>query len=142
MVLGKPDVEFGEPFSDITAIRELRDGRVIVLDSRELSIKLVDFKRGTSEQIGRNGAGPGEYQWPQRVFALPVDSSAILDGPSRSLLVVTPSGRMSGSFDPRGALAQDRVAAFLAPPSATDAQGRMYGRRSPCASPRTIRHFD
>jgi len=38
--LGKPQAEFAEPFTEIGAIRELRDGRLIVVDARELTVKL------------------------------------------------------------------------------------------------------
>ena len=39
----KPDLEFAEPFSLLTSLRELRDGRVIVIDSRENQLQVVDF---------------------------------------------------------------------------------------------------
>ena len=43
---------------------ELRDGRVLVVDSRDAMVKLVDLARGTATQVGRQGAGPREYQGP------------------------------------------------------------------------------
>ena len=33
--LTKPLAEFGEPFSQIAAVRELKDGRLLVVDSRD-----------------------------------------------------------------------------------------------------------
>ncbi len=43
--LGKPDGEFKAPFTDITSIRELRDGRVIVADRRDRIVQR--FGNGT-----------------------------------------------------------------------------------------------
>jgi hypothetical protein len=34
-------------------VRELRDGRVIVLDAQDQSIHLVDLRAGTAAPIGR-----------------------------------------------------------------------------------------
>ncbi len=41
--LGKPDAEFTSPFTDVTSIRELRDGRVIASDRRERVVQRIDF---------------------------------------------------------------------------------------------------
>ncbi|HEX6049375.1 MAG TPA: hypothetical protein VFZ21_08900, partial [Gemmatimonadaceae bacterium] len=46
--LTKPDVEYEEPFTVISAVRELRDGRVIVSDVREKTVQLIDLKAGSA----------------------------------------------------------------------------------------------
>src|SRR5690242_3721427 len=74
VVLGKPDAEFAEPFTLIRTIRELSDGRVLVVDPRDRIVQLVDFRSGTATKVGRTGAGPGEYGLPDRIIALPGDS--------------------------------------------------------------------
>ena len=79
VTLGKPDAEFGEPFSQIAGIRELSNGKVIVSDQRERIVLLIDMKTQASTRIGREGSGPGEYGTPQRIIALAGDTSAIQD---------------------------------------------------------------
>ena len=97
---GAPQAEFAEPFSEIGAIRELRDGRVIVVDSRELTAKLVDFRTGAAVTIGRSGDGPGEYRWPSRLYPLPGDSTLLWDASGGRMLIIGPDGKPGGFFDP------------------------------------------
>ncbi len=98
--LSKPQVEFAEPFTDIGSVRELSDGRVIAVDARELNVKLIDFRAGTATVIGRNGQGPGEYQWPRLLFALPGDSTLLQDAAGNRLMIIQPDGKPGGFFDP------------------------------------------
>jgi hypothetical protein len=121
ITLSAADRELPRAFSDVKGIRELTDGRVIVVDSRELLVQLVDFERKTATIIGRQGPGPGEYRIPQRIFALPGDSSAVYDmANSARPLVITSHGRAGGSLPLPG----DRP--LLTQLSATDARGRIY----------------
>jgi hypothetical protein len=78
-VLSQPDAEFPEPLSSVTAVRELKDGTVIVLDATERLVKRVRFQLRQSLQVGRQGSGPGEYLRPVQVFVLAADSTAFLD---------------------------------------------------------------
>ena len=98
--LSQPQAEFAEPFTDIGAIRELSDGRVIVVDARELTVKLLDFRRGTATTIGRSGDGPGEYRWPSRLYALAGDSTLLHDGAGGRLMIIQPDGKPGGFYDP------------------------------------------
>ena len=74
--LTKPDAEFPEPFTQVTGLRELKDGRLVVIDSRDKIVELVDFKAGNATKVGREGSGPGEYAFPMRLVPLGGDSSA------------------------------------------------------------------
>jgi hypothetical protein len=56
-----------EPFSNVVAVEELPDGRVIVTDPQERTLSVVDFKSGETRQLGRNGNGPNEYTAPQHL---------------------------------------------------------------------------
>ena len=60
--MSKPEVEFRDPFTQLTAVRELRDGRVVVADFREKLIQLVDLKAQKATKIGR-GFGARRV-WP------------------------------------------------------------------------------
>src|SRR6185503_16443341 len=77
--LTKPDATFAEPFTQIASVRELRDGRVLVLDRRDRTVMAVDFRSGKSTAVGREGTGPGEYVQPGRLFELGPDTTAIYD---------------------------------------------------------------
>ena len=74
VALAKPDAELAHPFTSVAGVRELGDGRVIVLDSRDFVVDVADFTADTVRQVGSNGDGPGEYRWPVELFALPGDS--------------------------------------------------------------------
>src|SRR3954468_3153784 len=92
--LAKPDAVHAAEWSDIVAVRELRDGRVVVLDGREQVVKLVDMKTGSATMIGAKGNGPGEYRLPLQLIPLPGDSSALYDEANAGrAMVVTPAGR-------------------------------------------------
>jgi hypothetical protein len=119
--LSTPDVEYAEPFSQVDGIRELSDGRVIVIDSRERLIHAVDMKAGKAERVAREGAGPGEYRVPLAIYPLPGDSSAVYDMAAEGkLLVITPQGASAGTLpvpDPAPKLTRR---------GGTDARGRLY----------------
>jgi hypothetical protein len=66
--LSKADAEFPEPFTQVTGVRELKDGRVIVIDPRDKTVQALDLKAGTAVKLGREGSGPGEYGMPFRLL--------------------------------------------------------------------------
>jgi len=98
LVLTKPEVEYSEPFTQISGVRELRDGRVIVADVRDKTLQLLDLKSGSSSKIGREGQGPGEYGLPFRLVALPGDSSALYDVANSRYLMIHPDGKTGKDF--------------------------------------------
>ena len=122
--LGKPDAEFTEPFTHIRNIRELRDGRVLVVDPRDRVVQLIDFRTGTAKKVGRTGAGPGEYGLPDRIIALPGDSSAIFDPDNSRYLIIAPDGTTGATFriEDTGVRMGGRGAA----PRGTDTRGRIF----------------
>lgn len=133
LVIGKPDAEHGEPFSQIVGIRELRDGRVIVSDSRDRLVQVIDFKGGAA-QIGREGTGPGEYAQPGPIVALPGDTSAMWDGRNRRYLIFTPDAKPGKDFrlEPPEGLGNRGYGAFAATvPRGMDAKGNIYFQGSP-----------
>ncbi len=96
ITLSRPEAEFATPFTDVTGIRVLSDGRVILIDERDRVIQLLDFASGKAATIGRQGSGPGEYRLPIAIFALSGDSSAVFDDPNRRLLIILPNGKTGG----------------------------------------------
>jgi hypothetical protein len=132
--LSKPDVEYSEPFTQLAGIRELKDGRVIVADPRDKTVQLIDLSAGTATRIGREGAGPGEYSLPMRLFPLPGDSSAVLDPLNRRLLVVEPNGKPGGFIDMNPGASGGRggmVMMGAGTLSTIDRLGRLYSQGSP-----------
>lgn len=48
-------------FTRLTSVRELPDGRVLLVDQGENRLRVLDWSSGSVEDIGREGEGPGEY---------------------------------------------------------------------------------
>ncbi len=100
-VLTKPEAEHPESFTSINAVRELRDGRVIVVGLQDRSVQLVDLRTGRAEQLGRTGKGPGEYSLPVGLVSLGGGSLGILDEAARRIVVVLPDGKLGRTFRPQ-----------------------------------------
>ena len=122
--LAKPDATFPEPFTLIGSVRELRDGRVLVLDRRDRVVLLVDFRSEKAIPVGREGTGPGEYTQPGRLFSLPADTTAIYDGPARRFVIVHPDGSMGDAFRMDVATGAGRRHGGV--PKGSDARGRVF----------------
>lgn len=123
--LAAPDVEFREVFSSVTGVRELSDRRLIVVDRRERAVLLVDLQRGTSERIGREGAGPQEIAQPATILVLPGDTTAIWDGRNARLFFVD-GARATGRAAPLAPDGGRAMTSNLQAPRYADAQGRLY----------------
>ncbi|HEU4830085.1 MAG TPA: hypothetical protein VFT04_12905 [Gemmatimonadales bacterium] len=123
--LTKPDAELAEPFDQVSGVRELSDGRVVVADLFAKQVSLADFRSGALTKIGREGQGPGEYAFPINVLALPGDTTLIVDPAQRRFVKVAPDGKPVAlvSF-PEGAGGMGNM-------RGTDAQGRIYLQASP-----------
>jgi hypothetical protein len=121
--LGAPTAALEHEFSTIAGVRELKDGRIVLLDARESAIHLIDLATKTARKVGAVGDGPGEYRLPLSLFALPGDSTAINDmARFRQMLVVTPSGTTAGFVSTvDSALGRQTFSV-----KATDAAGRFY----------------
>lgn len=98
--LPNPDATFQDPFSAIAVgtIRELGNGRVIVVDTRDRIVKLIDFASGSAKDIGRDGNGPGEFRQPVRLFAAAGDTTFLVDRGNQRLLVIGPDGAPGSTF--------------------------------------------
>jgi hypothetical protein len=136
--LNRPEVEYSEPFTSITGVRELRDGRVIVADPRDKTVQVLDLRAGSGQVLGREGSGPGEYGMPFRVLPMAGDTTGIADMLNNRILMITPQGRVGGFVDlnvpsegGRGARGMVMVGNNM--PSMSDARGRMYMQGAPFA---------
>lgn len=81
--LGRPAGTFAEPFTRITSVRELTDGRVIITDFIERRIMVGRFDGSAASPVGRRGPGPTEWSSAQPLRALRGDTSLLVDGVAR-----------------------------------------------------------
>jgi hypothetical protein len=95
--LTTPDLEYREPFSEITGLRELRDGRLVISDAIENKVQLVDLGVGAAQQISRAGQGPGEFTLAGRLLAGAGDTTLMLDWSVSRLVVIAPNGSVGES---------------------------------------------
>lgn len=119
LVLSGPFAELRAPFSGVSSLAELSDGRVVVADETEHAVWLVNFATNQRQRLGREGDGPREYRDVEYVFAIGHDS-VLLDDWRNARFVVFAAGRLSGSPVAR----EGRV--LTSTVRAIDAQGRMY----------------
>ena len=127
--LEKPEAEFPDPFSVISGMRALSDGRVIVSDGQERKLLLVDFAAGSARPIAREGAGPGEFAVPRRLWALRGDTSLLHDPGNGRYLVLLPNAEPGPTISLSGAQVSG-----VSSIKGVDALGRFYLQlRSPRA---------
>lgn len=93
--LGAPERVSGE-FSEISALRELSDGRLLLLDAREQVLQLLDPRTGKGKRVGAIGSGPGEFRRATGLLAAPGDTTWVVDAGNGRLLVVGPDGSIPG----------------------------------------------
>lgn len=128
----RPTAEFAEPFSEIRSLRELSDGRIIVVDGKDFTVQLVNLGARTASVIGRTGSGPGEYRWPGNLYPLPGDSTLLHDVAGGRLLIIRPDGKPGDIYDPNRNYVDDergRATRFIL--RAIDAAGRLYAEAQP-----------
>ena len=124
VTLTKPDRNLAEPFSQITSVRELRNGRVVVVDAEEKLVQIADFTTGTVTRIGRNGSGPGQYAMPVGVVPMPGERTFVYDPMNQRFLELGPEGAVRRLVTFASLVGLKSIPMMLMP--AADAQGRLY----------------
>lgn len=144
LALTKPESEFGEPFTSISGIRELKDGRVLVADARDKTLQIIDLRSGAASAVGREGSGPGEYALPMRLIPLQGDSTAVFDAGNQRYLTIHPDGKTGRDFrleaaatpggdGGRGGRGGRGMMVSLSVPRGFDAKGNIYYEGMPFA---------
>jgi hypothetical protein len=113
-----------DSFTWIVGVKELTDGRVVVVDMAERFVYLLDSTLTGRVVLGRHGQGPGEYLLPSELLEFEGDSVGVIDFARGRALVIEPDGTLGGFLPPRS----DFV---VAPGVQTDALGRFYFRGEP-----------
>lgn len=72
-----------DEFTNLTGIRELADGRVLLVDGRENRIVVADLVSGASRPAMQRGSGPGEYSSLTGLYPLAHDSTLVPDAVAR-----------------------------------------------------------
>ena len=86
------EATYPEPFSYLRGVRELSNGLILAADPISQVLVRFDMDTGTADTLGREGAGPQEYDGPDRVFALPGDSTLLVDLGNGRFIVIDPEG--------------------------------------------------
>lgn len=66
-------------FTQVTSVRELADGRVLIVDGGDDRLAVADLKAGSLRTIGRQGGGVGEYRAVRNMYPLAADSTLLPD---------------------------------------------------------------
>ena len=122
--LGKPLAELEEPLSQAADVRELSDGRLVVLDVKDNVLQLVSADLSTLRQVGREGSGPTEYRRISQLIAREPDSTLAYDVMQARFLVIDARGAATGTRSLREAAGGMPVGPMAV--RGYDASGRIY----------------
>jgi hypothetical protein len=120
------DGSFPEPFGYVGGVRELSNGKLLVADPLGQILAIVDLESGAADTLGRVGAGPAEYRYPDALYALPGDSSLLVDLGNARFLVLGPSGEFVSTLSMTQIGGGGSLTIVL--PRFVDAAGRLYYR--------------
>ncbi len=132
--LPAPDASFDEPFTLVSSLRELPNGKVLVADARDKVLSLVDFKAGTQTKLGREGSGPAEYGLPMRLLNGRADSVVLFDLGNQRFMSISPEGKLGATFMQESESSTPGGGArvmTIAMPRTSDARGRFYYESAP-----------
>jgi len=86
--LPAPNGRLNVEFSDLTTIRELADGRVLLFDRKEERLVVGDFPSGSVYDVARKGQGPAEFEFVATFLPLAGDTTIAADQTRRWLILV------------------------------------------------------
>src|SRR5690349_12391563 len=92
--LGAAQATYAEPYTLISSVRELPGGKVMVVDTRDKVVQIVDMASGNATKIGREGSGPGEYQFPRSLLAMPNNETFLSDPMQNRFLRIDAAGKV------------------------------------------------
>ena len=87
-ILPAPNGRLNVEFSELTTIRELADGRVLLFDRKEERLVVGDFPSGSVYDVARKGQGPAEFEFIATLLSLAGDTTIAADQTRRWLILV------------------------------------------------------
>lgn len=90
--LGTPMAVLNDGLKSVTALRELADGRVLVVDSVGQKLLVVDLSTGKSETRMSGGTDADEFRTLGNLWAWAGDSVAVADVGQAQLHILSPDG--------------------------------------------------
>lgn len=123
--LGSPSAQSAEPFSQISGLRALSDGSLLVSDGLEGRLLKVSSDLSSARTIGREGAGPSEYRTPDVLYPMAADSTLMVDLGNGRTAVLSPSGQIVRTSPMSSG---DGMQMQLMLPGAVDQAGRVFFR--------------
>jgi hypothetical protein len=98
VTLTTPERVLQEEFSQVRGVRELRSGRVILVDRLDRGLLAADFATGQVTRIGRTGSGPTEYHLISGLMPIGGDSTIAFDEGNGRLALIGPDLRIHRTF--------------------------------------------
>ena len=98
VTLTTPDKVLAESFSQLRGVRELRNGKVLLVDRLDRGLLGADFATGAVTKIGKEGRGPLEYTLLSGLLPLGGDSTLAYDEGNSRFVLVTPDVRIARTF--------------------------------------------
>lgn len=126
-IAAEPTGRIDKGFTHIDGFRELRDGRVLMVDLMDPALYVIDWTESRTEQVGRLGEGPREYRFPRAILPHAADSAAVVDQGNARLLILDPAGQPVYSARWTGPQGPGWL------PSSADTLGNLYAEGSPRA---------
>lgn len=91
--LDQPVATLSEPFSFVRGVRELSNGRLIIVDWIENRVVLADLTANSVRQLMREGPGPQEVRLPSGLVRLRGDTTLLYDDGNNRSHILAPDGR-------------------------------------------------
>jgi hypothetical protein len=122
--IGKPLAELDEPFTGAFDVRELADGRLVVLDIKDNTLSLVSSTMASVTRIAREGSGPTEYRRVSQILPRRGDSTLAYDVMNARFLVIDGAGKAVNTISLREASGGMPVGPMAV--KGYDASGRLF----------------
>ena len=119
----RAEATFNVELTYASAIRELSNGDILLLDSGDRRLYYIDARESKVRSVGREGPGPGEFVLPTMLFALGGDTTVIVDAGAERLSLILPSGQIGKVQDLQSWIGSDLR---VAPPRFIDRNGSFY----------------
>lgn len=121
VMLGDADARSSDSFTNIFAVHELADGRVLMTDNLDRAIRIIDFRSGAVRDLGRAGQGPLEYQSAHTILRGAGDTVLVTDNGQRRFVKLVDGEIVATAPQPE---ILRSLRSFSAP--LTDARGRIH----------------